>query len=923
LRRAIVVFLLGVCVFGVAALAGFYAASRMAPEQLRREAESRLSVLLKAPVRLAEVRVNLTQDLPWLQLEARGLRADLLPGGAALGVEALSARIDPILLVLGRLELRGLHVTGIELSLPEPTTGGASEAPGARREDAASRAVALLTSAADRLRARPCPIPPVDAERLALSLTSAAAPPRRVLELGELSFRCGVLSGEGAWKASGRVLLPSAASAPFTVQLDVADDQVDGRLTLTPAPLGPLLATLRQPRTLEGRASGELRWRSRPGAPHELRAVVLGERVRGKLGGSQGPADQTIQLELRQPKLELGVDASAAELRTTQLAFSDGSVSLDGSLALGLPVSEASRIEGEVRAGEIDRAELDRVAALLPRGARQALERPLERFVRGTIRDLDLRLHSTLAGMREIAAGEVLRRTGDLALELRLDGAELRIGKADLLSGVSAALDFAGDRLELHADGAQFRERRLPRLRLVLTGVTHVRSLDAIQCDRPAPVARIAGLDDLRAWIESRRRLPYVPTWNTLALDIDRVSHPLLMCTAEGVGAKILRLDNGYDYVIERGSWAGFAVSGRATWQRGRQSEEPQRDAGSVDVVMALGDRRPAAAPARDPEVWAEGRFAYDVNALGRFLTTGYDGSFRARGARAELYDTRLHLAPSGQLEGNLTVDLRGDGPVPFQVEAQTRDLDLLALWKISQAPKTLMSGTLNGAAVLSGHLKLGESPLADVSGYASLHARKGEIYRDVPFLLALAMTDEKINPFGKRDRFPYKAIDLEGPISGGWMTSRTLTLDGKSERMAASGKTHLAEPYELQAAIGIYPLPTLDQIVGAIPIVNVLLLGEDRALAGFYFTVTGVWTKPKVEPLLVKSVASGPASLVLEGVPNFVFGSLKAIGEILSPPAARKEEKEAPAAPVAPAPEGAGPRSGMRQQLDATRAAR
>ncbi|HEY8122744.1 MAG TPA: hypothetical protein VII78_15585, partial [Myxococcota bacterium] len=85
-------------------------------------------------------------------------------------------------------------------------------------------------------------------------------------------------------------------------------------------------------------------------------------------------------------------------------------------------------------------------------------------------------------------------------------------------------------------------------------------------------------------------------------------------------------------------------------------------------------------------------------------------------------------------------------------------------------------------------------------------------------------------------------------------------------------------------------------------------LLGEDRALAGFYFSVTGEWTKPIVQPLLAKSVASGPASLVLEGVPNFVFGSLKAIGDVLAPPVVQeKKEAEVPpaaTAPLAPAPE-------------------
>jgi hypothetical protein len=893
------VFLLGVCVFGAAALGGFYAASRMAPERLRAEAETRLSALLKAPVRLGQVRVNLTDDLPWLQLEARDLRADLLPGGAALSVETISGRIDPILLVLGRLELRGLRLSGIELSLPEPR--GAAERPGGREaSDAASRAVAALTSAGEHLRAKPCPIPPIDGERLVLVLTSAAAPPRRVLEVDTVSFRCGMLTSEGAWEASGRALLADDAVAPFALTLAVADDEIVAKLGVESAPLGPLLEALRQPRELEGNLRAELSWRSRPNAPHALRIALAGRDVRGELGATREP-ERALRLDLREPQLALSLEASASELRTSEFALSDGEIALDASFALGLPLSDASKLHAEVHTGGIGRDELARIAAQLPKGARLGAEQALDRIVTGAIRKLDLRVKSTLGGVRQIAAGGVLARTADLALELELENAELRIGEADRLGDVSGTLKFSGDVLEVHATGAQFRERRLPRLALTLRGVTHVHSLDAILCDRPAPVPRIAAIDDVRAWIESRRRPPYTPNWRALNLDVDRLSHPLLFCTLEDVVADIVRLDNGYDYAIESGSWAGFAIEGKATWLRARGEDgQPLRDGGSVAVDLTLGEPRPAAAPAAVPEVWAEGRFAYDVSSLGRFLTRGYDGSFRARGAVAELTQTRLHLAPSGELEGNVTVDMGGDGPVPFSVEAQARALDLLTVWQISQAPKTLMSGTLSGAVVVAGHLRLGESPLADVSGYASLHARKGEIFRDVPFLLALAMSDEKINPFGKRDRFPYMSIDLEGPIDNGWITSRTLTLEGKSERMAASGKTHLADPYELEAAIGMYPIPTIDDIVGAIPIVNVLLLGEDHALAGFYFTVTGEWTKPNVEPLLAKSVASGPASFVLEGVPNFVFGSLKAIGEVLAPPV-EEEKPEAPPAATAP----------------------
>jgi len=901
LRRAILVFLLAVGVFGAAALGGFFAASQLAPERLRTEAEARLSALLEAPVRLGEVKVSLTDDLPWLHLTARGLRADPMRGGASLAVDELSARIDPILLILGRLELRALHFGGIELTVPEPTREPAEDG----EVDPLTRAVAALTKSADQLRARPCPIPPVDGDRLALSLTSASAP-RRVLEVDHVSFRCSPLAGDGEWEAAGRGLLEDGAVAPFKFSLRVADDELEAQLSLQSASLAPLLRALGEPPELTGELSGELAWRSEPGAPHALRMVLSGRNVRGVVNEARDPK-RAFRVDLRAPRAVVALSASERELRSSELTLSDGTISLSGSGQLGLPLTDASPLRAAVATREIGRDELARIAAQLPLGVKPHAERVLERIVSGKIRALDVRLESTVGRVQGIAGGELLARKGDLALKLALEGAELRIGESDRLRDVSGTLDFAGDRLEVQALGARFRERRLPRLALKLSGLEHVQSVDDIRCDRPAPVPTLAGIDDLRGWIESRRKPPYTPSWAVLDLDVDRLSHPLLFCTLEDVVAEVKRLDNGYDYAIENGAWAGFGIEGSAVYRKARGKDgQPLRDGGSIALDLALGAKRaPPTTPAPRPAAWAEGRFAVDVRCMGRFLTKSYEGDFRALGSRIELLRSRLRLAPSGELEGRFALELGGDGPVPFEVDAQSRGLELLDVWKTSQAPKTLMSGTLTGGVSLTGLLRLGESPLVDAGGYASLHARKGEIYRDVPFLLALAMTDEKINPFGERNKFPYRGIDLEGPIEHGWMTSRTLTLEGKSERMAASGKTHLAEPYELEAAIGMYPIPTIDEIVGAIPIVNVLLLGEDRALAGFYFSVTGVWTKPLVQPLLAKSVASGPASLVLEGVPNFLFGSLKAIGDVLAPPVAPKKQslEESTPAPAPPAP--------------------
>lgn len=899
MRRAILVFLLGLCVFGVAALAGFYAASQLAPERLRAESEARLSKLLGAPVRLGAVRVSLTEDLPWIHVEARDLRAGPLPGDRSIAIEQASARLDPFLLILRRLELRGLVLSGVELSLPEPTPGAGPTAP---ELDPLSRAVAALTEASVRLRARPCPIPPVEADRIALMLTSASAP-RRVLELDRVAFSCARLSAEGAWETEGRVLLANDEAAPLRLKVVIAEDAVDASLSLPRVPIAATLTALRRAPEISGTASAEVSWRGEAGSPHALRIALSGRDIAGGLGAASDPA-RALALRLRAPKVALALSASERELRTSELAVSDGALGVNGSLALALPLSDASALHATAQLARVSRDDLARIVEQLPRGARDVAERALARIVSGEIAPLEVALASSVAGVKQMAAGDMLARSGELNLKLGLTNTELRIGEMDRLREVAGAVSFDGNTLEVQTASARFRERRLPRLALKLHGVSRVKSLDDLACDRPAPVPRIGAVDDLRAWIESRRRPPYTPNWTTLDLDIDRLSHPLLFCTLEEVVAEITRGENHYEYAVESGSWAGFAIEGDAIYRKARGKDgEPLRDGGSIRAEVTLGEQRAPAAPARDPSVWATGRFAWNVSSLGRFLTKSYQGEFRTVGSRAELFNSRLAFAPRGELTGTLALEMGSDGPIPWEVDAESKGFDLLDLWKASQAPTTFMSGTLTGGAHLQGHLYLGENPLIDARGYASVHARKGEIHRDVPFLLAVAMTDEKVNPFGKRDRFPYKAIDLEGPIENGWMTSRTLTLEGKSERMAATGKTHLSEPYELESVIGMYTIPTIDEIVGAIPIFNVLLLGEDRSLAGFYFQVTGEWTKPTVTPLVGKTVASGPASLVLEGVPNFVFGSLRALGEILAPPPATKRS-ETPAPQVAPAPE-------------------
>ena len=60
------------------------------------------------------------------------------------------------------------------------------------------------------------------------------------------------------------------------------------------------------------------------------------------------------------------------------------------------------------------------------------------------------------------------------------------------------------------------------------------------------------------------------------------------------------------------------------------------------------------------------------------------------------------------------------------------------------------------------------------------------------------------------------------------------------------------------------------------------LLLGEDQSLVSAYFTLSGPWQQPEARLIPMKSIASGPAIFVLEGLPAFVKGSLARIQAVL-----------------------------------------
>jgi hypothetical protein len=117
--------------------------------------------------------------------------------------------------------------------------------------------------------------------------------------------------------------------------------------------------------------------------------------------------------------------------------------------------------------------------------------------------------------------------------------------------------------------------------------------------------------------------------------------------------------------------------------------------------------------------------------------------------------------------------------------------------------------------------------------------------------------------------------------FADGRMHTEALSIDGPDLRIFASGDLSIASPaHELDAHVVLFLFRQIDNVIGRIPVLN-LLLGPNENLLAAYFNLTGPWAEPEATLVPLRSLASGPASLVVEGVPFWVRRGLQAIGAI------------------------------------------
>jgi hypothetical protein len=882
MRRRTILFLACLALVALAAGGAGWFLWTSAPERLDELLEDTLTRTLGTRVSIAAT--HLPSDWP-PAIEARDVRAGSSAMGPALVVPEARLELDLVGLASGKLQARRLLLRDPRLRVLRAADGSLQSPFGASEEaeeevatayevgrQALEAVVAWLLD--QRLPTRRLDIvqghltileegPDGALPVLALSELNAHVTRNRSGDAGAVRFETGWIAGDDAEQAgriAGWAELDRVGESGFGLELEDLDL----------APLAPVLAGLHPQLEVAGQATGDLELRLAPDRSHRIDAQLELADLRARFPGGQ---------VVRSPSA--AVDASIV-LDEDRLELWSGEVESDG-LRLGvegtleLPVRDEARLRLALRLPRLSLAEANRAIRWLPPNARDGAREGLERIESGTLRDLEAILTTRLGTFSDREATPLPRLLSDLELSGRLEAANLLLAEEQRLE--AAAFDWHYDRGRLDVRGmkGRFENDPLPRLDLTISGLTQLIPTDQLQCAKPSVVPPIPGRLALTDWVRARRRPGSPRSWSRLDVNAKWVAHPILLCVVENLSASLIPADNGWDAEVQQGTWAGAPVHGKASF-RSQPGE-------ALRISLHLG---PPWEPvgSRDPEgPWAAGSFETRASSFGPWRVRGMRGAFEMSGTDLNLEAVHVDLEPRAEIQGKLVLELGSRQEVPYRTTFRMENGSASHVLRSLGVEGDFVDGTLVSAGTIEGTLHDAASPLANAHGRGVVLARDGLLYKRVPALLAIAMASDALSSLSDRERIPYTAIDADLELKDGILYSRSLSLDGPWIRAVAHGSVNMVDsPNPLEAVMGIFLFRGLDNVISKVPILSRLLLGEDENLINAYFALTGPFGDPDARLIPVKTIATGPASFVLEGFPAFVRGSLSRLRSVLAP---------------------------------------
>ncbi len=882
--------------WGLAALAfaatfavGFMLARELAPARLRQQAEARLAEALGGPVAIGDVR--LVPGLG-LRLKAEAVTAWPSDAGPRLQIERVEAGLRPIAWLTGGPILGSLRLEGVRLRLERDRSGAWSPALFGRLAESASEPaprpdaepwlapIAALDAATRELLAGSGFANGIELHGASIEFDDAHLPGQGRVRLAlvgvEARLRRHRILGGAELFVSGRLL--AAGSERGSLELlgsRKRDGSVEIALASTTLDLGtlaPYFQTQEPPLPISGILSGYLGSKSEtPGeSALEVDLVLMGLRgvIPALAGGPPRP------FEVGRIDLAGFVDVAPGQLRLRELRFENGRLRLEvaGQIARPIAANSAASLSLALRDLEVD--DLRDLLGWLPEIRREQAASGLERIEAGRLARFQVGGAASLARWQEFLAGRSRALPARFSLEADVADMLLRVGDSDRLEGLSGHLAWTGDRLEVTGARAMLEGDPLPVLDLTLEGVSNFLAGDPERRRLAAGGEPLRGIGALADVLEGDPEKPPQPIATRIRVEIDALDHPALLWPIERLSAALALEPGGFRVEDLNATWAGVPIRGSAEFQ-----EQPERTA-RVQLTSLPPVSKPATANAR--RGWAQGRFEVDRLETRIWSHEHASGRFTAHASHVDFDSIEASLAPSGRVRGTARLDFAREESVAYRVSFEIAQGDVAGLARQLALPAEFATGQIDLAGSFEGILAPDVPGSQDLSGLLSARARDGEIRRVLPAVTALALASRSFNPFTGRDQIRFDKAEAVLEFGEGLMRTTALSIDGPDLRVFAAGSLSLASPTrEVDAHVVLFLFRQIDNLIGKIPLLNLLLLGSNENLLAAYYDLTGPWADPNAELVPLRSLATGPVTLVFEGLPLLVRKSLQAIGAI------------------------------------------
>jgi len=874
----------------MAAVLGYSLARPLAPARLHAEVEARLAEALGGDVDLGELRVY----LGWgIRFEATDIAIWPHEDGRGLHIERLIADVRPLAHLTGQLRLRRVLLDGATLRISRDSAGRWTPAAFDRLLDAGEepspdraphphevlRPLIALESQARELLERRRLADSLElrggrVEWLDAAMGSAQAPPLVMENVrGELTRR--MFIGDTRLGLHGRLRRGEEELGSFEWE---GSQSRAGALRLalaaTELELATLVPYLRPDRAvaeLSGRLSGALVFETPEPGHGRLELDAVGSDLHSTSDSAAPWELAAVEAERAEITGMFAIAPDAVRLEGLRFASEDVLLELDGTLQR--PLRDASRAELSFTLHDLSVADVRHLLGWLPDVRRDEAETLLARVEKGRLRTLRTGGTATFADWQAFLAGRTRRLPRHFVIDADLVDTTVRVGESDRLHELEGRLWWTGERMELRGVRALLNESPLPRLDLSVEGMGHLFAADAEARLLDTNARPLEGLATL--WKVIRRPDSPRPTVPLISLEIERLDHPVFFWPLADARAEVAPLDDGLKVSVTSGTWAGVPIEGEVRW-----TVVPE-EAVTAELVARRGERR--ALPTLPAGSWTRGRLEVGALDAGRWHHEHITGRFEASGSTFWLTDGEVTLAPSGSGEATLRLELGDAAAVPFELNFSAQECDVPMMARLVKLPPRFLTGQAGGAGSLRGQLAPGERLSPTLEGLIQLSARDGVIRQDVPAVMALALASEAFNPFAKREQVRYDRLEAVLEFDRGQLHTEGLVLEGPDVRAFASGDAALGQkPNDMEVEVVLFLFRPVDSIIQKIPIVNFLLLGKNENLMAAHYELDGTWQEPKARLVPLRTLATGPASLVFETVPSLVKRGLEALDGLM-----------------------------------------